>query len=109
MEQKLTAQERADLQIWHKKERDKRACDRIKSVLAYDDGYSYPEIARLLLDNATIRRHIDDYFSKRKLKPENGGSQSQLQDAFIEHYKSLKESLAKDEIIYFNDRLSKAS
>ncbi len=66
MEQKLTAQERAELQIRHKKERDKRVCDRIKAVLAYDDGYSYCEISRiLLLDDATIRRHIDDYFSKR--------------------------------------------
>ena len=169
MEQKLTAQERADLQIQHRKERDKRVCDRIKAVLAYDDGYSYCEISRiLLLDDATIRRHIDDYFSKRKLKPENGGSQghlsefecvllrahleektylyvkdicayvnknfnkiysisgmtkwlhknkfcykkqhgvpakadASLQDAFIEHYKSLKESLTNDEIIYFVD------
>jgi len=57
MEQKLTAQERADLQIRHKKERDKRVCDRIKAVLAYDDGYSYSEIARiLLLDNDSLSK-----------------------------------------------------
>jgi transposase len=81
MEQKLTTHERADLQIRHKKERDKRVCDRIKAVLAYDDGYSYSEIARiLLLDDETIRRHIDDYFSKRKLNPENAGSKSHLNE-----------------------------
>ena len=79
MERRLTAQERADLQKRHKKERDKRICDRIKAVLAYDDGYTYSEIARiLLLDDETIRRHIKAYFSKNTLKPENGGSQSDL-------------------------------
>jgi transposase len=53
--------------------------DGIKAVLAYDDGYSYSDIARiLLLDDETIRRHVEDYFSKRKLKPENGGSESHL-------------------------------
>lgn len=79
MERRLTAQERADLQKRHKKERDGRIRDRIKAVLAYDDGYTYSEIARiLLLDDKTIRRHIEAYFSKKKLKPENGGSQSYL-------------------------------
>lgn len=82
MERKLTAQERADLKIQHKKERDKRICDRIKAVLAYDDGYTYTEISKiLLLDDETIRRHIEDYFSKNKLKPENGGSESYLNQA----------------------------
>ena len=79
MERRLTAQERADLQRRHKKERDKRICDRIKAVLAYDDGYTYSEISRiLLLDDETIRRHIKVYFTKNKLKPENGGSESYL-------------------------------
>lgn len=79
MGRKLTTQERANLTIQHKKERDKRVCDRIKAVLAYDDGYTYSEIARLLLlDDETIRRHVDAYFSIHKLKPENGGSISYL-------------------------------
>lgn len=63
----------------HKKERDKRVCDRIKAVLAYDDGYSYSEISKiLLLDDETIRRHIQDYFSSHKLSSSNGGSKSSL-------------------------------
>jgi hypothetical protein len=67
MDRRLTAQERADLQKRHKKERDGRIRDRIKSVLAYDDGYTYSEIARLLLlDDETIRRHVNDYFIKPK-------------------------------------------
>ena len=79
MEKKLTTLQRDRLLKSHRKERDGRVRDRIKAVLAYDDGYSYSEIARiLLLDDETIRRHIEDYFSKRKLNPENGGSDSQL-------------------------------
>lgn len=37
-------------------------------MLAFDDGYSYAEIAHiLLLGYETIRRHIKDYFKHRKL------------------------------------------
>ena len=83
MECKLTTKERQDLIQRHRKERDgKRICDRIKAVLAYDDGYSYSEIAKiLLLDDETIRRHIEDYLNKKKLNPENGGSESKLNDS----------------------------
>jgi predicted ArsR family transcriptional regulator len=77
----LTPQERENLILRHRKERDKRTCDRIKAVLAYDDGYSYSEIARiLLLDDETIRRHIDDYQRENKLSTFNGGSDSKLTD-----------------------------
>lgn len=49
MERILKMREREELIVRHKKERDKRICDRIKAVLAYDDGYSYSEISRILL------------------------------------------------------------
>lgn len=79
MHRKLQSQERINLQRRHKKERDKRICDRIKAVLLYDKGYSYSETAEiLLLDDETIRRHVQDYFSNNKLAPENGGSSTQL-------------------------------
>ena len=65
---KITTQERNNLIASHKKERDRRICDRIKAVLLYDDGYSYTEIAKiLLLDDETIRRHIQDYKSIQKI------------------------------------------
>jgi predicted ArsR family transcriptional regulator len=71
MELKLSVQEQANLKQRHRKERDGRIRDRIKAVLAYDQGYSYSEIARiLLLDDETIRRHIEDYLKEKKLKPE---------------------------------------
>lgn len=81
MERKLSDNERKDLTANHRQERDGKVRDRIKAVLAYDDGYSYSEISRiLLLDDETIRRHIKDYFIKNKLAPENGGNLSYLNE-----------------------------
>ena len=89
MIRKLSTQERIDLQKRHKKERDKRVCDRIKAVLAYDDGYSYSEISRiLLLDDETIRRHVEAYFKMHKLIPENGGSSGYLNKSQTAELKS---------------------
>jgi transposase len=82
MKPNLSVTEREHLISRHRKEKNGKVRDRIKAVLAYDDGYSYSEIAKiLLLDDETIRRHIEDYFLKQKLKPENGGSQSYLKIA----------------------------
>lgn len=81
MEKLLTPRKRERLINRHRKERDGRVRDRIKAVLAYDDGYSYSEIARiLLLDDETIRRHINDYLKAEKLSTDNGGSDSKLTD-----------------------------
>lgn len=112
MERRLTAQERADLQKRHKKERDGRIRDRIKAVLAYDDGYTYSEIARiLLLDDETIRRHINVYFSKNKLKPENGGSQSYLttheSEELKAHLREVTFLYVKDICAYVKKRFNK--
>ena len=41
MKKMLMPQEREKLIQCHRKERDGRVRDRIKAVLAYDDGYSY--------------------------------------------------------------------
>jgi len=66
MERKLSSKERKHLIKCHRKERDGKVRDRIKAVLAYDKGYSYLEVAELLLlDDETIRRHIRDYFTER--------------------------------------------
>src|SRR3989338_448161 len=79
MERKLRPEERNQLVLSHKKERDKRICDRIKAVLLHNNDYTDQEIAKiLLLTDETVRSHIEDYFSKNKTAPENGGSQSAL-------------------------------
>jgi transposase len=78
----LTPQERENLKSLHRKNRDGRARDRIKAVLAYDDGYIYSEIARILLiDDETVSRHIEDYLRESKLSPNNGGSSGKLSDS----------------------------
>lgn len=112
MEKILTARKREKLIQRHRKERDKRICDRIKAVLAYDDGYSYSEIARiLLLDDETIRRHIDDYQREQKLKPMNGGSDSVLTDKesreLIEHLGEVTYLYVKDICQYVSKNYKK--
>lgn len=75
----LTEPEREQLKHQHKKERDKRVCDRIKAVLLYDEGWSPKEIARvLLISDEAIRHQIDDYKMSKKLRPESGGSEEKL-------------------------------
>jgi transposase len=76
---KLSESEREKLKAQHKKERDKRICDRIKAVLLFDEGWNYTEIAHaLLLNDETIRQHILDFQGEHKLEPENGGSKGKL-------------------------------
>ena len=105
MERRLTIQERADLKIRHKKERDGRVRDRIKAVLAYDDGYNYSEIAKiLLLDDETIHRHIEEYWAQKKLSPENGGSTGKLNRVestqLVEHLEEVTYLYVKDICAY---------
>ena len=112
MRVKLPSEERARLQKLHKRERDKRVCDRIKAVLAYDEGYTYSEIARLLLlDDETIRRHIEHYQKKNKLEPENGGSESKLSDKetteLTKHLQEITYLYVKDICEYVADTFDK--
>ena len=75
----LTDKERSFLQKQHKKERDKRICDRIKAVLMRDKGWTWMQIAEaLLLSEEVLRLHLKEFHASRKLKPENGGSKEKL-------------------------------
>lgn len=75
----LSHAEREQLKAQHRRERDKRICYRINAVLLYNAGWTYQEIANaLLLNDETVRLHIHEYKESRKLKPENGGSESKL-------------------------------
>jgi transposase len=101
MKKILTAREREQLKTRHRKESDARTRDRIKAVLAYDDGYSYSEISRiLLLDDETIRRHIDDYLQDKKIQIQSGGSDSKLNDqetnALTNHLREITYLYVKD-------------
>lgn len=81
MKNGLSSSEKLRLRQLHRQERDGRTRDRIKAVLAYDEGYTYTEIARILLiDDETVRRHIQDYCNENKLSIESGGSDSKLNE-----------------------------
>ena len=76
---RLTPEQKVDLEALHDASRDKRVCDRIKAVLLCSEGWPTKMIAQALrLHETSITRHIDDFVNKKKLKPENGGSQSYL-------------------------------
>lgn len=77
----LTEQQKNELERQHVNERDGRVRDRIKVLLLASEGWRPSMIAQALrLHEATVNRHISDYLNNGKLKPENGGSQSQLSE-----------------------------
>ena len=86
----ITSKQKIDLELRHKKARDVRECDRIKAVLLASEGSCTSSIAQALRKSEfSISRHLDDYLKKEKLKPENGGSESHLNNEqthqLIEH------------------------
>jgi DeoR/GlpR family transcriptional regulator of sugar metabolism len=75
----LNEEEKKNLRILHRKERDGKKRDRIKVVLLSNEGWSITLIAEaLLLDDETIRRHISDYQTSKKLNITSGGSEESL-------------------------------
>ena len=70
----LSHEEIQTLKEQHKKERDKRIADRIKTVLLFNKGWDYSRIAEaLLITSESARNHLRDYQEDKKLEPENGG------------------------------------
>lgn len=75
----LSFQEKEALETQHKGERDGRVRDRIKAVLLCAEGWTQKQIAQALrIRYETVQDHLDDFKNSKKLKPENGGSQSLL-------------------------------
>ncbi len=75
----LTLEEIKQLKALHKREQNGRARDRIKAVLLINDGYTYEQVANiLLLDDSTIRRHIEEYIKSQKLSANYKGGDSKL-------------------------------
>ena len=97
----LSDHERTQLIAQHRRERDKRICDRIKAVLLFDKDWLIPSIAEaLLLSEDAIRNHIAEYRDSKKLKPENGGSS---QKPSIEHSNELVTHLHNHTYLYVKD------
>ena len=79
MQVDLSPEEKQTLESAHRKERDGRVKDRLKAVLLSSEGWSVEMISQALrINEATVRTHLNGYVHDRKLKPENGGSISQL-------------------------------
>jgi transposase len=79
MKIELTLKEKDELETQHRSERDGRVRDRIKAVLLYAEGWKQNQIAQALrIHSETVHDHIEDYRKSKKLKPENGGSKSEL-------------------------------
>lgn len=98
---KLEKDEKMHLISMHKKERDKRICDRIKAIILHDEGWSFKRISEVLfIKEQSIRNHIKDYEAGKKLKPENGGSFSKLSEDQTEQ---LIVHLESEEYFRIND------
>ena len=97
----LTDEEREQLKQKHRKERDGRVRDRIKSVILSDHGWTPKKIAEaLLISEDAVRNHIQEYKNSKKLKPENGGSTEKLSD---EQSESLEKHLETYTYMYVKD------
>jgi len=81
----LTKQEFSDLEVLHRKEKDRRVADRIKAVLLSNEGWSFKQIGvALRLDESTVSKHVHEYREEKKLKIVIGGSDSKLSSAQAE-------------------------
>ena len=79
--QPLSEEQKEYLELRHRYEGDKRVADRIKAVLLKNEGWKNKAIAQALrINEETVRYYITDWTSDEKLKPENGGSYSKLND-----------------------------
>ena len=102
----LTEQERVQLKLQHKQERDKRVCDRIKAILLHDDGWSPQQIAKvLLISDQAVRDHVDEYKASHKLKPDNGGFEEKLSK---QQSKELEAHLQEHAYLYTKDIIAYA-
>lgn len=82
MQINLSQNQKSQLEVRHKSERDGRVRDRIKAVLLNSEGWSNRQIAQALrLHEETVFTHLSDFINLEKLKPENGGSESKLYKA----------------------------
>jgi len=104
----LTPEEIKALQVRHKKERDSRVCDRIKAVVLFAQGWSQVQIAQaLMIRPETVHDHLEDFLKNKKLKPENGGSQSLLDasqtQALIQHLEEYSYTKVSDICVYVHD------
>ena len=65
MKLKLTQGQRAEIIQLHKKCRERKHADKLKSILLLDDGFSCTDVGRfLLLDDDTVRKYRNQYLNQ---------------------------------------------
>jgi len=58
----LTQAQVIELRLSHKTTRDKKVADRIKAIMCLHNGYTYEQIAQvLMIDEVTTRRYVEKY------------------------------------------------
>jgi len=78
----LSENKKQELERLHRYEGDGHVRDRIKAVLLKSEGWTNKAIAQALrIHEETVRQHLTDWVTDEKLKPENGGSYSKLNDS----------------------------
>jgi transposase len=105
----LTDLERTDLETQHKKSRDGATRDRLKAILARDEGLGYNKIKRVLrIDESTVRRYVQEYIESKKIKPDSGGSSGKLDEQqateLIDHLKKHMYPTAKSVCYYVEQK-----
>lgn len=79
MTPKLSPEQKDALEAQHRVERDGCVRDRIKAVLLKSEGWTNKAIGQALrIHPETVAAHLNDWAQEGKLKPENGGSEGQL-------------------------------
>lgn len=75
MNKMLSPEERGSLLARHRKELDGRVRDRIKTILLFDEGWTFYQIAKALFINEdTARRYVESYTVDGSLEPKHKGS-----------------------------------
>ena len=85
--------------------------DRIKAVLLNAEGWTQKQIAQALrIRYETVQDHLNDYRNSKKLKPENGGSNSHLNSfqttELISHLETTTYIKAEHICTYIEQRFS---
>lgn len=112
MESFLSMQEVQALRERHRRTRDRRQADRIKTILALNEGHRYEEIARLLLlDDSTIRKYEQEYRDDGidvLLTDDYKGKEPQLsekQEHFLRlHLRSITYQMSYEVVAYVEQR-----
>jgi transposase len=111
----LTSDQREILYEAHHSSRMRKSADRIKAILLLDEGFSYQQVAKiLLLDEMTIRRYKKEYqkegvdgLLENRYQGSNGNLTTQQEEALREYLKEHIYQTVKSIVAYVSDTYGK--